>query len=156
MARIMLASLAAICLLIYTRIGYNKTWFAKVAYYWNDFITQKDSDLTEEQIKEERWGPGYKISMQIKDLMAQRKVQHPVLLFEPNTYLEKTAGFKMPEPIVFYYFTGIKAVWTNSRSVAEATHIVRFRKSRMYIDSIPSKEVLQQLITSYKAFPATL
>lgn len=156
MNTIMLTCLTAFLLLIFTKIGYNKTWFEKVQYYFTDFIEQKDSDASLETIRESRLGPSYKMSKEIQKYFEKKHIQNPVVLFEPNTYIEKAAGFKMPEPIVFYYFTGLKSVWMNSRNVAEATHFVYFRQRNMYIDTIPSSVVLKKLIIAYKPYPTTL
>lgn len=152
----MLTCLITFCLFIFTRAGFNREWFGKVTGYWDDYREQRRSDASIEQIKEERWGASYKISKMVQKQMKDKHIENPVILLEPNAYLEKTAGFQMPEPIVFYYFTGIKALWTNSPNVKDATHILRIQKGRMLIDTISSPEALQQILTFYKPYPTAL
>lgn len=155
LSTIVLTCASLFILFLFTRMEINKLWFEKVTSYWDAYQEQKNSDASIEEIKEERWGMTYKISKQIAKYFADRHVKHPVVLFEPNTYLEKTMGFTMPEPVVIYYFTGMKSVWTDCKTVNEATHIVRFKNGNMSIDSIRSPQELQQILTFYKPYPAT-
>ncbi len=155
LAAVMVGCITALCLLFFTRIGYNKIWFEKVRYYWDDFVIQKEGDSSLEQIKEERLGTTYKIVKQVSKYFEDRHVKNPVVLFEPNAYLQKTMGFTMPEPVIIYYYTGMKSVWIDSKTVKSATHIVRIKNGNISIDPIKSPQELQQILTFYKPYPTT-
>lgn len=144
-------------LFIFSHAGKNKEWFQKITSYWEDYKEQRASTASTEEIREERWGLTYQICKSIRKNIADRHIKNPLILLEPNSYVEKTIGIKMPEPVVFYYFTGLRAVWTNASNVKEATHILRFQKGgTMRIDSIASPEQLQQFLNFYKPYPQAL
>lgn len=156
LASAMLTCLASLALLLFSRIGQNKPWFEKVGSYWDDFVTQRAEQASMEDIKTARLGPGYKVSKTIEQYFESKHIKNPVILLEPNSYVEKAAGFKMPEPVIFYFYTGMKSLWTNSSNVTDATHFVYFRNRQMYIDTIASKETLQKIIKTYASYPQAL
>jgi hypothetical protein len=156
MSSIVLTCLVSMAIFLFTRLEWNKLWFEKVTSYWDAYKEQKDSDASLEDIKIERLGISYKLSKDIEQTFRQKKVKNPTILFEPNSYLEQSVGFKMPEPIVFYYYTGLKSVWMNSKNVNEATHLIRLKDGRMFIDSISSPEVLKQILDQYKSYTPAL
>ncbi|WP_118972276.1 hypothetical protein [Taibaiella koreensis] len=157
LSQVALTFIAIVALFIFSHAGVNKEWFAKVVSYWDDYQEQRQSNKTIEEIREERLGPSYKISKMVRETFEARHIKNPVILLEPNTYVEKTmGGIKMPEPIIFYYFTGIKALWTNSTNVNEATHILRLKNGQMQIDTISSPGALKQILNFYKPYPQSL
>lgn len=151
-----LTLISVVFLFIFSRAGNNKEWFQKISGYWEDYKEQRVSTTSIEEIKEERLGISYRVCKLIQKHFEDKHIKNPVILLEPNTYLEKTAGMKMPEPVVFYYFTGIKALWTNAANVKEATHILRLKNGGMRIDSIASPQQLQQILSFYKPYSQAL
>src|ERR1700731_4384036 len=93
--------------------GYYREWFqAKPVQYWSDFLKEKDDTLDAVGIMKSRYGVSYTISMRVKEVMEQRHIAHPVILFEPNSYYRDSLhiypNVHAPEPAVFYYYTGLE------------------------------------------------
>lgn len=141
--------------------GYYREWFqAKPVQYWSDFLKEKDDTLDEVGIMKSRYGVSYTISMKVKEVMEQRHIAHPVILFEPNSYYRDSLhiypNVHAPEPAVFYYYTGLEGVWTNSPDVTKANFLVKITKKGVALDVIKTPQQLQQILASYKKFTPIL
>ena len=90
--------------------------------------------------------------------MDRKRVAHPVVLFEPNTYYKDSLHIqvKVPEPSVFYYYTGLQSVWMNSAGVNTANYLVRVSRKGINIDEIRSPAQLQQILAAYHKFTPIL
>ena len=152
------------CLLVFLVLnaGYYGEWFSgKPRQYWFDFLKEKDDTADEVAIKKARYGIAYTISMKVKEVVEKRKMPHAVILFEPNSYYRDSLhiynAVRAPEPAVFYYYTGIEGVWTNSPDVNKANFIVRVsQKKGVTLDEIRSPQQLQQILAGFKKFPPIL
>jgi hypothetical protein len=99
--------------------------------------------------------------MKVKEVVEKRKMPHAVILFEPNSYYRDSLhiynAIRAPEPVVFYYYTGLEGVWTNSPDVNKANFIVRYSKTKgVTLDEIHSPQQLQQILASFKKYPPIL
>ena len=154
-----LVSFAAIFIVL--NAGYYKEWFAaKPAQYWSDFLKEKDDTLDQTGILKERYGIVYTVCMRVKDVVTQKKVTHPVILFEPNSYyrdsLKVYPNIHAPEPALFYYYTGLEGVWMNSPNVGKANFLLRMSKKGIQLDQINNPQQLQKVLDFYKKYPPTL
>jgi len=141
--------------------GYYREWFqAKPVQYWTDFLKEKDDTLDAVGIMKSRYGVSYTISIRVKEVMEQRHIAHPVILFEPNSYYRDSLhiypNVHAPEPAVFYYYTGLEGVWTNSPDVTKANFLVKITKKGVALDVIKTPQQLQQILASYKKFTPIL
>jgi hypothetical protein len=62
----------------------------------------------------------------------------------------------MPEPAVFYYYTGLEGVWINSPDAVNANYLVRFTSKGVTLDLIKTPEQRQKILDFYKKFPPIL
>lgn len=153
------AAFATIYLVLNT--GYNKEWFrTKPSEYWADFWKEKNDTASADALKKERYGVMYSISLKVKEVVEKRKIADPVILFEPNSYYRDSLHiypkFRAPEPAVFYYYTGLEGVWTNSRDVTRANYLVRISGKGVVLEEIRSPSQLQQILDRYKKYPPIL
>ena len=161
--KVFLLTLASCALvLIVLNVGYYKEWFdGKPRQYWFDFLKEKDDPGDEVAIKKSRYGVVYTISMRVKEVVEKKKMPHAIILFEPNSYYRDSLkiynNIRAPEPAVFYYYTGLEGVWTNSPDVGKANFIVRISKSKgVTLDEIKSPQQLQQILDGFKKYPPIL
>src|SRR5215213_188004 len=104
----------------------NQKWMERrVLIYWKDFQKQK-TKLDIEQRKAGRYGTYYIYSRHIADFLEKRGGAEKVLVLIPPTAYFKANGvdYRVPEPAVFYYFTGIKTIWADSRDAIKANWYV--------------------------------
>lgn len=157
----LLTLVAFVAIFIILNAGYYKEWFQnKPAQYWSDFLKEKDDTLDQAGILKERYGIVYTICMRVKEVAAQKKVAHPVILFEPNSFYKDSLhiypNIHAPEPAVFYYYTGLEGVWMNSPDVRKANFLLRMSKKGIKLDQISTPQQLQQILDYYKKYPPTL
>jgi hypothetical protein len=158
---ILLTIISILLVTIVLNAGYYKDWFqSKPEQYWSDLQKEIDDTSGEMTIKKQRYGLSYTVSMRVKEVLEKKKVAHPVILFEPNSYyrdsLHILGTMRAPEPAVFYYYTGLEGVWTNSPDVSKANYVVRVTKKGVSLDAIKSPQDLQQILDRYKKYPPTL
>lgn len=156
---IVLTIVSFLLITIVLNAGFYKVWFGdKPMKYWADFQNQKDDTATMENIMTGRFGISYTICMKIKAYVEKKHVVNPVILFEPNSYYRDSLHMqiRVPEPAVFYYYTGLKGVWTTSREVNKANYLVRISQKGVNLDQIKSPEQLQQILARYQKFTPIL
>lgn len=153
---------SAILVIGIINLGAYGAWFRdKPRQYWFDFLKEKDSPDDEVAIKTARYGISYTISMKVKEVIEKKRLPHAVILFEPNSYYRDSLhiynSIRAPEPAVFYYYTGLTGVWTNSPNVNKASFIVRISRTKgVTLDEIRSPQQLQQILAGFKKYPPIL
>jgi len=136
-------------------LGYYRTWFLdKPLAYWDAFRMESSSHAGIEEIRQSRYGLAYTISMKIKEAVEKKKMGDPVILFEPNSYYRDSLHMDLhvPEPAVFYYYTGLRSVWMNSPDIGKANYLIRVAGREVKMDMIRSPEQLQRIIAHYQKF----
>ncbi|HLZ88145.1 MAG TPA: hypothetical protein VKQ52_12915 [Puia sp.] len=157
----LLSIVAFLLIFLVLNFGYYQEWFrSKPVQYWSDFLKEKGDTSSEFAIKMQRYGFGYTVSIRVQDAMQKKKVAHPVILFEPNSYYRDSLhiypNIRAPEPAVFYYYTGMEGVWTNSPDVNRANFLLRITKKGAGLDTIKSPQQLQEILARYKKYPPIL
>jgi len=155
----LLTILSLLLVIVVLNAGYYKEWFqAKPVQYWSDFLKEKDDTSDAIGIMKTRYGLPYTISIRVKEVLEKKNVTHPVVLFKPNSYYRDSLriAIRVPEPAVFYYYTGLEGVWTNSPDVTKANFIVRYNKKGISLDVIRNQQQLQDILAFYKKFTPTL
>jgi len=142
-------------------LGYYQEWFrTKPLQYWSDFQKEKSDTADEFAIRVQRYGFVYTVSMRVRDALRKKKLVHPVVLFEPNSYYRDSLhiypNVRAPEPAVFYYYTGLEGVWTNSPNVNRANFLLRITRKGAVLDTIRGPQHLQEMLARYKKYPPIL
>ncbi|HXB08094.1 MAG TPA: hypothetical protein VNW04_13280 [Puia sp.] len=157
-----LLSIAAFAvILLVLNLGYYQEWFrTKPLQYWSDFLRERTDTADQFVIRTERYGFVYTVSMRVRDAIRKKKLAHPVILFEPNSYYRDSLriypNIRAPEPSVFYYYTGLEGVWTNSPNVNKANFLLRISRKGAALDTIRSPQHLQEILARYKKYPPIL
>ena len=93
-------------------------------------------------------------------MVESKHIANPVILFEPNSYYRDSLhiypNVRAPEPAVFYYYTGLEGVWTNSPDVGRANYLVRVTKKGVALEAIHNPAALQQILAYYRKFTPIL
>lgn len=157
-----LLSLAAFAVILgVLNLGFYQEWFqTKPLQYWSSFLKEKSDTADEFAIRMQRYGFVYTVSMRVRNAMQNKKLTHPVILFEPNSYyrdsLHLYPNIRAPEPAVFYYYTGLEGVWTNSPHVNRANFLLRISRKGAVLDTIRGPQHLQEILARYKKYPPIL
>ena len=106
--------------------------------------------------KQYRFGGSYMLYKDIARVLGTHDSAKGVVLLLPTTdYLRANniTESDMPEPAVFYYFTGITSVWANSPDVQRANWaLLASKKTGMRVMDIKTKPQLDSLIFMYKKY----
>ncbi|HTR31119.1 MAG TPA: hypothetical protein VMH27_17730 [Puia sp.] len=161
MKAFLLTIVSFLLVLLTINAGYYATWFkTRPLQYWSDFSKEEEESMDPVAIMKSRYGVSYTISMRVKEVIEQKRIAHPVILFEPNSYYRDSLhiypNVRAPEPAVFYYYTGLEGVWINSPDVEKANYLVRVSKQGVVLDAIRNQQQLQQILAYYRKFTPIL
>jgi hypothetical protein len=134
----------------------NKEWLEeRIIPYWYDFQKQKNIIGLEER-KIDRYGTSYTYSKMIVALLEKKHAGNNVLVLIPPSSYFTAQGLKyhVPEPAVFYYFTGLKTIWINSSNAKKANWYVHVKDGKIKLDS--STAELADTIKAWSKFPVAL
>lgn len=149
---------AVISLLIFFGIEPNKLWLnQRILPYWDDFKEQKlNLDLEERKLA--RYQTDYLFAKNVTGFFEKRGNANKVLLLLPPSDYFNANGLQIhvPEPAVFYYFTGLKTIWANSPEATKANWVITAKNGGLAFDSVINKQALQDTIAAFKKFKISL
>lgn len=155
---IVLTFLSGLLLAWFCLLPYNHQWFdQRILGYWNDFLVQKDKPSLEQR-KVKRWQSDYTVSKQIANFFfSNNNHQNVLVLIPPSVYFkERKIDYHVPEPAVFYYYTGLKTTWINSVEAAKATWMVSADNGVLKFIPVKDKKMLLDSIAFFKKYPVGL
>jgi hypothetical protein len=146
--KVVLTIAAAAAMVGFFLLPPNKTWIEKRIFsYWRDFNKQRNNPNIEYR-KAQRHGLSYTFSKQIADSFPSKR--DVLVLVPPLAYFKANElQYEVPEPGVFYYFTGLRTVTVNSLNALDANWMVTVRNRMIMVDSITDKALLQDSIVSW-------
>ena len=156
MQKSIILTIAVIAILfLFFLLPRNREWFQeRVVGYWKDFKHQKNQ-LGLEQRKIRRWERSYTLSKRIADFIAQQQdMKKALVLLPPASYFkEKDVRYSVPEPAVFYYYTGLKTVWVHSADTLQVNWMVIAKNGDLEIIRVTDKKALSDSLTKFKKYP---
>jgi hypothetical protein len=159
MKRLLLTIISTSILLLLLAFTNYREWFLdKPLDYWYAFQSEVRHPAGWEAMRRMRYGVPYTLSVELKEAAKAGQLHDPVFLFEPNSFYQDSlhTDLRMPEPAVFYYYTGLQCVWMNSPTVRKANYFVMIRKGEVKIEPIRTTRQLQEILTRYKSFTPIL
>jgi len=105
-----------------------------------------------------RFGNNYAFSKQIAGMFERRGTKdHVLVLMPPSNYFTKSGvQYHVPEPAVFYYYTGLKTIWANSNDAIKANWYVHARGNLLVVDSVIDQNAFRDTIASFKKLRPSL
>ena len=109
-------------IILFFSIPYYNHWLYEKIF--NQYFLDDLTGLDEGDRNMKRFGYSYSVFSDIKKVLAHQK--NVVMLLPPNDLvLEKNVGdLLIPEPAVFYYFTGFKSIPPNSPEAPRANWVL--------------------------------
>ena len=153
---LLLAGIAAIALFLL--LPANKKWFKeRVMQSWKSFPLQKNH-MKEADRLAYRFGSYYTISKQVAEQVTQHAGSKDVLLLVPSTAYFKQMGinYRVPEPAVFYYFTGLKTTWSRNADASSANLYLQVQNKKIVIKKVTAETNLPEIIASFNKYPYSL
>lgn len=142
---------------VFFLIPRNRKWASLVHSYWTDFQLQRNNTDIETRMRS-RFGNNYVYSKKIAGILERKGLkQQALVLMPPSSYFTKM-GFKyhVPEPAVFYYYTGLKTIWANSKDAIKADWYVRVHGNEILVDSVIDKKAFLDTILVFNKLRPSL
>jgi hypothetical protein len=155
---ILLMAISILLITFFFVLPQNNNWERQtIMPYWMDFLHQKNRTNPEGR-KESRYGNAYTISKAIAGFFEKKHIKDSVLvLMPPEAYFDKYGiSYAVPEPAVFYYYTGLKTTWAHSSLAGRANWYVHVIGNDIRMDSFTNQQAIKDTLRSYKKFPYPL
>jgi len=155
---ILLFAISILLITLFFLLPQNNDWERHtVLGYWMDFQKQKNKTEPERR-KVLRYGNAYTYSRVIASYFKQKNnLDKPLVLLPSEEYFKKQGIiYPVPEPAVFYYYTGLKTTWANSPLAEAATWYVHVVGNNIRVDSIRDAKTLREAISLFKQYPYPL
>jgi hypothetical protein len=62
----------------------------------------------------------------------------------------------VPEPAVFYYYTGLRTIWANSPEASKANWYITAQNGGLVFDSVINQQALRDTIASFNKYKISL
>lgn len=101
--------------------------------------------------KEIRWGGSYIGAQGLANYFKREHIKDPLVLIPPQDYFTRNGiNIMMPEPIVFYYYSGLRTTLPNSPYLYKAQYALAI-DSAMNTDilHLTSKEDIDRIVKAY-------
>ncbi len=157
--KINLTLISVLVIVLFFSIPTYNRWLTTNLLNPNTGYTVLSKQLGLEQRMNNRFGYPYMIYKNMTNYLDKAKIKNPVILFPPDQYLKehKVANMTVVEPLIFYYFTGHKAVWYDSPEVEKANYVmINDANNNVSIREINSKAELDALLETFKKYKLTL
>jgi hypothetical protein len=105
-----------------------------------------------ESRKRLRWDVPYFLAEVLQNEFERNHVKDYVLLLPPTEFFKKN-GYKVevPEPLVLYYYSGVRSVGITSDNVTSANFVAYPIKGKLKITRINSEQELERYINFFKS-----
>jgi hypothetical protein len=147
-----------VSLFIFFGLEPNKIWLdQRIMPYWDDYKEQK-LNLDLEERKMARYQTDYIFAKNVTGFFEKRGIASKTLLLVPSSDYFNAHGLEIhvPEPAVFYYFTGLKTIWANSPEANKANWYITAREGGLVFDSVTNRQALQDTIASFNKYKISL
>lgn len=131
-----------------------RDWFGEKVMRSIKEIPDRLAYMEPEERKAYRWGTTYDACLQMKGAVEKNGDTATCLLLLPPAKLLANEGlshFIVPEPIVFYYYTGMRSKWANSPGADSCTYALIVRQKRMELARL-TPELTREILTDYRKY----
>jgi len=156
--QLLLSAIATLVTVLFFLLPQNYEWLrSKIFVYWSGFLSQKNN-YDPEHRKQLRWQNNYTYSKTIATHLKTKGYAGKALVLMPPTAYFKAHGieYHVPEPAVFYYYTGLKTVWVDSKQATGANWLVRAGQGKLIIEPVTDKQKLQDSIRAFIKYGVSL
>ncbi len=152
--RLWLFVLSVSVIIIFFLLPPNRVWVKdRIFAYYRDFGWQKNK-MGIEQRMADRFTGSYTYSKQISAFFEQKKIQPYAMVLVPPTdyFTQHGIDYHVPEPLVFYYYTGLHTLWPNSPYAQKANWYVHVKDKNIIIDSISNRAAFGDTLKAFNKF----
>jgi hypothetical protein len=151
--RLVLTVISILIIVIYFNTEFYKDWIDRRVVGPISDIGEQLSYMEPHERKEMRLGTSYIVSYNVAKYLKTNKVDsNAIVLLPPKEYVKAMkADYAVPEPVVFYYYTGIKAVWPDSKDVQKANYAVIYQNNNLQLLPV-NDQVRAEVLKIFKPY----
>lgn len=151
--KVLLLALSACSIFIMVQIPFYKDWLQHKILPKYELIDYELDNMEPEQRRALRYGTTYAFCVYVREQVLKSKFPKDVVLLPSKGFVSKhKLDLSIPEPVVFYYYSGIRTVWPNSKDALSARWIVEVRPGAMRIIHTQDPRMVQAAVTEYKKY----
>lgn len=149
-----IALVAGIILLYIAKVNNDEFLTGRIENYWNDYKEQR-TELDPETRLQMRHGGYYAYTKHVAELAKRANIGSEDLILMPTTAYLAASGidYRVPEPSVIYYFTGLKTLANYNSMAVMPKWYCRYANRAFYLDRIESKQQLDSILAILKPYP---
>jgi hypothetical protein len=135
----------------------NRTWFnERIITYYQEFNKQQQTMDVKQRLAN-RFGNYYTASRKIAGAIQSRAGAEALVLMPPTAYfIHHGIDYRVPEPVVFYYFTRLRTVWPNSPHAKKANWYVHVVNRKLIVDSVRNRKSFLDTLKAFNKYDITL
>lgn len=155
MRKLILLVLSLFLLLVLFQLPTYSYWLENNLLSY-DAVKEQSEHMSLDDRKLSRYGGMYGMYLQIATVLKKDGKKDPIILIPPDECVQKIAevkDFHMDEPLVFYYFTGIRAVSASSSDARKATWaLTPYKGAPLIVTKISSPQHLEAILADFKKY----
>lgn len=150
--QITLAVITVLVTILFFRIETNRKWINDKIMPFKDGIYDELDSMSLEDRKFIRWQGAYSSTVELSRFMDSARFKKSLILIPPQKYFnDNHLPVIMPEPIVFYYFSGLKTILPTSKHLYKAGWGLFITQDReMTLHEIVNRYDIDTLLNAYK------
>lgn len=150
---VLLTIISIVIISIFLSIDFYHDWFVKRVVKPIDDINEQLTYMEPEERMELRLGMSYIISKGVADYLRKNHADtSAIVLLPPQAYIKHyKANYPVPEPIVFYYYTGLKSKWISSPGVEKSNFAIIYQKNNIQLAPL-NKQQLAEVLKVFRQY----
>lgn len=149
-----LTAVSTAIVIVFFSIPFYQNWYKNKVWIAVESIPEQLLYMEPEERLGARLTNSYRISAAVReDLKNKGLLDSAIVLLPPQGYIDaQKFDYPVPEPAVFYYYTGVRSKWTNSPGVENVTHALFVMKGVSKL--IPVNDtILKEILKFYEPYP---
>ncbi|HMG83800.1 MAG TPA: hypothetical protein VK559_12240 [Ferruginibacter sp.] len=149
---LLLTFVSVLIVFVFFNMGNNSIWFNdRIVKYWDDYNDQSTDDMSIEHRRIYTDNMNYIMSEGIAKSIPPKFRDSALILMPSQKYFrDRRINFHVPLPVVFYYYTGIKTIWANSKDAPKANMCFRIdNKGKAVLEKITDTTRLRAFIIQF-------
>jgi hypothetical protein len=132
---LLLAVISVVLIFMFFSIESYKRWLDDRVLYANKQIKEQLVFMEKDERLAMRMGNSYIVSLNAAKYLKEHKLdKNAVILLPPKEYIRETGqDYGVPEPVVFYLFTGMRAKWANSPGADKCNYAILYQNGEMQL-----------------------
>lgn len=156
--RFFLLGVALVLLFLFFSLPRNWRFFQERVVRYSASLPYQFSHLGVEERRRVRWGSAYTLSLAIDSIFRKKGIHDQVLVLMPPSAYFRAHGlaYHVPEPAVFYYYTGLRTTWVSSDLAYRANWYVRMQGRAMMIVPVKDPAAFRDSVEMFRKYPTEL